>query len=358
MEQTPDNVAVVFEEQELTYRELNARANGLARVLREKGVGPDHLVGLMVDVSLDMAVGLLAILKAGGAYVPIDPSYPEERIRYMLEDSGAEIVLTEQHLVNQIEFNGERLCIEDTSRFEADASNLEPISLSNHLAYVIYTSGTSGKAKGVCIEHKAIVNTLEWRKRDYGFGEADRAIQLFSYAFDGFVSSFFTPILSGSSAILLKETNVPTVIIEVMEKHKVTHLFGVPTVYQAILDGLQSGEGEGLRVVTLGGEQVTEQLVEKSRKQLAGVELINEYGPTENSVNTTMFRYRDDPFTPTIGRPISNTSVYILGAEPHQLQPIGVAGELCIAGEGLARGYLNRPELTAEKFVPNPFAPG
>ena len=203
--------------------------------------------------------------------MPIDPSYPEERIRYMLEDCGAEIVLTEQHLLNPIEFNGERLYIEDPSYFEADASNLEAISRSNHLAYVIYTSGTTGTAKGVCIEHKAIVNTLEWRKRDYGFGETDRAIQLFSYAFDGFVLKFFAPILSGSSAIFIQETKNPTAIIEMMETQQVTHLCCVPTLYQAILESLQSGEGQGLRVVTLGGEHVTEQLVEGAGKSLQGL---------------------------------------------------------------------------------------
>ena len=174
VEQTPDNVAVVFEEEQLTYRELNARANQLARVLREKGVQPDTLVGIMAERSLEMIVGILAILKAGGAYVPIDPEYPEERIRYMLEDSGVEILLTQQHLWKQINFNGDLLCMDEPGIYKGRGSNLEPSSESHHLAYVIYTSGTTGKAKGVCIEHRAIVNTLEWRKKEYAFGETDR----------------------------------------------------------------------------------------------------------------------------------------------------------------------------------------
>ncbi|NBD28385.1 non-ribosomal peptide synthetase, partial [Paenibacillus glycinis] len=358
-ERTPDNIAVVFEEQQLTYRELNARSNQLARVLRDKGVQPDSLVGIMAERSLEMIVGIMAILKSGGAYVPIDPEYPEERIRYMLEDSGADLLLTQRHLVKQYDFQGELLCIEEASCIKRDESNLKSGMRSHHLAYVIYTSGTTGKAKGVGIEHKAILNTLEWRKREYAFTESDRAIQLASYSFDSFVSSFFTPILSGASAILLKETHNPAVILEVIEKQKITHLFSVPTLYHAILEQLGHNEGRSLRIVTLGGERVTRQLVEQSRQKLAAVEVINEYGPTENSVITTVIRYGEEPFSHTIGRPISNTNVYVLSADDtFQPLPIGVAGELCVAGAGLARGYLNRPELTAERFVSTPFAPG
>ncbi len=353
---TPDNIAVVYESKQLTYRELNEKANQLARVLQEKGVKPESIVGLMVDRSLDMIVSIMAILKAGGAYLPIDPEYPQERIEYMLEDSEAQLLITDKQLQEGTTYKTDIILLEDDKLYAGDCSNLEAIAKPNNLAYVIYTSGTTGKPKGVMIEHMSMSDTIQWRKDEYSLGIKDKVLQLFSYAFDGFVTSFFTPILSGATVVIASsdEAKDPVAIKKYISRVGITHFISVPSLYQAIIEGASKKELSSLRIVTLAGENITDNLVRMSKELSEEIELVNEYGPTENTVASTISRNLQCNAKVTIGKPIANAKVYILDKH-NNLLPTGVAGEICVSGNGLARGYLNRLELTAEKFVDNPF---
>jgi len=356
---TPDAVAAVYGQQQLTYAELNGRANRLARTLQNAGVRSDQLVGIMAERSLEMIVGLLAIMKAGGAYVPIDPEYPQERIRYMLEDSGAQTLLLQDHLRERVTYEGTIVDMNSEHNYHDDETELTSVSDSSNLAYVIYTSGTTGNPKGVMIEHRSAVNALLWRIRTYGLSSSDRILQLFSFSFDGFVMSAFCSLLSGAGLFLLKEEDAkdPLALHGAISQSGITHFICVPNLYGALLNVMQAESVSTLRTVTLAGESVSSALVARSKEQLPDVKLFNEYGPTENSVVATcaIGLEKDQPIT--IGTPISNASVLILNTSG-ELQPLHVPGELCIAGEGLARGYLNRPELTEEKFAAHPFVPG
>ncbi|MCZ8521357.1 non-ribosomal peptide synthetase [Paenibacillus caseinilyticus] len=363
---TPDRTAVVLEQEQLTYRELNTRANALARVLRERGVEADTLVGILAERSLEMIVGILAILKAGGAYVPIDPEYPQERIRFMLEDTGTRHLLVTAHTKKDMPpFEGEIIEIDaaagpvsSTDLREEELLDLPSASQAHHLAYVIYTSGTTGQPKGVQVEHRGVVNALWWRKAQYAL-DRECVLQLFSYAFDGFVLSLFTPLVSGAAVVLLHEASSkdPAHIRQAIVTHGITYFLSVPSLYEAVLEGLTPQAMRTLRMVTLAGEQAAPGLLRKSKAKKAALELANEYGPTEYSVVTTFLRNVSEAEGSSIGKPIPNTRVFILSGHG-RLQPIGVPGELCISGDGLARGYLNRPELTAERFIGHPLLPG
>nr|P0C064.2 RecName: Full=Gramicidin S synthase 2; AltName: Full=Gramicidin S synthase II; Includes: RecName: Full=ATP-dependent proline adenylase; Short=ProA; AltName: Full=Proline activase; Includes: RecName: Full=ATP-dependent valine adenylase; Short=ValA; AltName: Full=Valine activase; Includes: RecName: Full=ATP-dependent ornithine adenylase; Short=OrnA; AltName: Full=Ornithine activase; Includes: RecName: Full=ATP-dependent leucine adenylase; Short=LeuA; AltName: Full=Leucine activase [Brevibacillus b len=359
VKKTPEHIAIVWEGQALTYHELNIKANQLARVLREKGVTPNHPVAIMTERSLEMIVGIFSILKAGGAYVPIDPAYPQERIQYLLEDSGATLLLTQSHVLNKLPVDIEWLDLTDEQNYVEDGTNLPFMNQSTDLAYIIYTSGTTGKPKGVMIEHQSIINCLQWRKEEYEFGPGDTALQVFSFAFDGFVASLFAPILAGATSVLPKEEEAkdPVALKKLIASEEITHYYGVPSLFSAILDVSSSKDLQNLRCVTLGGEKLPAQIVKKIKEKNKEIEVNNEYGPTENSVVTTIMRDIQVEQEITIGCPLSNVDVYIVNCN-HQLQPVGVVGELCIGGQGLARGYLNKPELTADKFVVNPFVPG
>ena len=359
VEKTPENIAVVYEEKEISYRELNKRANQLARVLREKGVGPDKIVGIMVERSLEMIVGIMGILKSGGIYLPINPEYPNERIEYMLEDSSADILLTQTQLGSKIEFSGDIIEMDKEDLYVGDSSNLNKINKPNDLAYIIYTSGTTGKPKGVMIEHKSMFNTVFWRKNEYELTTEDNVLQILAFYFDGFVTSFFVPIISGSKVILLaeQESKDPVAMASEISNKNITHFISVPALYTGILEALEHKNVQSLKSVTLAGESITYRIVEQSKKVLPETEIINEYGPTENTVATTIMRNVRIDKQISIGKPISNSRIYVVDKNS-KLQPVGIIGELCISGDGLARGYLNRPELTKEKFVENPFNPG
>ncbi|MCR8937086.1 non-ribosomal peptide synthase/polyketide synthase [Brevibacillus laterosporus] len=356
---TPDQVALIWDKKKLTYQELNERANQLARTLRNKGVVPNQLVAIMADRSVEMIIGIMGILKAGAAYVPIDPAYPTERIEYVLEDSGAILLLTQAHLFNELSANMMRLNLDEKQNYVVDGTNLTVVNQPTDLAYVIYTSGTTGKPKGVMIEHHSIVNCLQWRRDEYAFNPKDKALQIFSFAFDGFVASLFAPMLGGATSILPREEEAkdPFALRKLIASESITHYYGVPSLFNAIVDSATAEDLHQLRCVTLGGEKLSLQIVQKIKQKNPAIEINNEYGPTENSVVTTIQRAIEVDQEITIGRPLANVVVYIVNTE-HHLQPIGVVGELCIAGRGLGRGYLNRPELTEEKFVANPFAPG
>ncbi|MBW7473807.1 amino acid adenylation domain-containing protein [Paenibacillus oenotherae] len=356
---TPSGTAVIGAGGELTYSELNREANRLAWTLREKGAA-GRVVAVLAERSLDMAVALLAALKAGAAYVPIDPEYPEERIAYLLEDSGACIVLAGTSFLSLTEGKGVlAIDLGDRSAYAGNDGNLPLQTGSDDLAYIIYTSGTTGKPKGVMIEHRSIANTLLWRKSEYGFGPGDRTLLFLSFAFDAFVSTFFAPLISGSAVVFAKdeEAKDPQALKALIAGERITHFSTVPAMFQAILDAITPEEAGTLKAVTLGGEKLSERIAARAAGIHPGLELVNEYGPTENSVITTCLRHIEDGRPITIGSPIANTRVWILGADL-RLQPLGAVGELCISGTGLARGYWNRPELTAEAFVPHPYAEG
>ncbi|WP_432408907.1 amino acid adenylation domain-containing protein [Wukongibacter sp. M2B1] len=356
VERSPDNIALIFEDKEVTYRELNERSNQLARVLRKRGVGPETIVGIMVERSIEMIVGILGILKAGGAYLPIDPGYPEERIRFMIEDSGTDMILVKGDLLERVKSNVQTINLEDKGLYQGDNSNQKKINEAHDLAYIIYTSGTTGKPKGVMIQHRSIADRIGWRKDEYKLGAKDNVLQLFSYSFDGFMTSFFTPIVSGSRVIILREEEAKD--INAIKKHivnrQITHFISVPTLYGVLLECMDKEDIKSLRIVTLAGEKIGSNIIKESRNKNINLEIVNEYGPTEGTVVSTILRNVGESIT--IGKPIVNTKIYIVDKNL-RMQPIGVEGEICISGNNLAKGYLNRPELTVEKFVENPFVP-
>ncbi|MCP5053141.1 MAG: amino acid adenylation domain-containing protein, partial [bacterium] len=345
VERTPFHTAIIFEDHRLTYSELNERANKVAGWLVSKGVSSGHIVGVMVDRSPRMVIGIMGILKTGGAYLPIAPDVPGERVRFMMKDSGAGILL-----------NSETMKHENVSwslgDFGIRISNLSP----SGLAYIIYTSGTTGQPKAVAVEHSPAVNTLLCRKEVYGLGVKHVSLQLFPGAFDGFVTSFFTPLVSGTPVVLTGETDVrdPHRLKELIVKNRVTHFICLPALYRLILEALTPKEATSLEVVTIAGDRMFPELPEMSRRLNPSLEIAVEYGVTEAAVMSTIGRHREQaPQSGSIvGKPVWNTRLLILDMHLN-LQPIGVPGELCISGAGLARGYLNRPALTQEKFELN-----
>ncbi|WP_140159061.1 non-ribosomal peptide synthetase, partial [Bacillus thuringiensis] len=359
VKKSADRVAIRFEESEITYSELNKRANQLAALLRQKGVSSNTFVGLMISPGIEMAIGLLSILKAGGAYVPIDPKYPLERQNAIIQDSGLGLLLKETEDRTKLDFNGEIIDLEVLQKNTKNQGNLPSINKGEDLAYSIYTSGTTGKPKGVMIQHKSITNNILWRKNEYKLTEKDRVLQLFSFSFDGFVTSFFTPLVSGAQIILVGNDDVknPPYLYNIVQRHNITHFISTPSLYSSLLAEIQYEDQLCLRIITLAGEEVTANLLRESSEKLKDVEIANEYGPTENSVVTTVYRNLKVDSKISIGKPIANNYVYILDNE-QKLQPIGMPGELCISGESLAKGYVNNQSLTNEKIVPNPFFSG
>ncbi|UCH95943.1 MAG: amino acid adenylation domain-containing protein, partial [Candidatus Aminicenantes bacterium] len=343
---TPGNTAIVWMENSafthcLTYREFNRQSSQLAHRLKEKGVTRGTIAAVMAEISIPMLVGIMAILKAGGAYLPIDPAYPRSRRQYMLNDSNVNLVLTNEGIDN------ESINMSGSSTPAAVSSNRD-----RDIAYVIYTSGTTGKPKGSLISHRSAVNTLEYRKTVYQITPADTFLQLFSPSFDGFVTGFFTPLISGAKVVLVKEKAVKDILIlkEVIVRIKVTHFISVPPLYRAIIKILEKDEARTLKVITLAGDTISPHLLALTREKNPHMEIVNEYGVTEAAVMSTIHRHQEKDDKIKIGKPIRNTNIYILDRYG-KLQPIGIVGELCLSGIGLARGYLNQPELTAVKFL-------
>ncbi len=354
VEKNPDNTAVVFEDIELTYRELNERANIVGHYLRDNyQIKPDDLVGVLLERSERMIIALLGILKSGAAYVPLDPEYPKDRINYMLEDSSPKIVLSERKdlSVNDIEF----LSINDVLQSGKSVENPMSITSSNHLAYVIYTSGSTGKPKGTLLENSGLINMSLNQIKEFGILESDIVLQFASTSFDASMSEIFMALFSGSSLAIPEDSikkNISKFQDFILGK-QVT----VATLPPNFLGNLDNEIIKNLRVLITAGEKPNPIVVNDYSKHL---KYINAFGPTEASVCISFYCVKSDSHILSeipIGKPISNTQVYILDRNTKPT-PLGVPGELCISGVGLARGYLNRPELTAEKFVDNPFVPG
>ncbi|WP_437779136.1 amino acid adenylation domain-containing protein [Sorangium sp. So ce1097] len=365
-ERTPDAAAVIFGAKRLSYRELNARANQVAHALERRGVGPDVLVAIAAERSVELVVGLLGVLKAGGAYVPIDPDYPAERIAYMLEDAGAPVLLSQWPVASRLPAHrAEVLCL-DADRAEIDGEptgNLATRLSPDNLAYTIYTSGSTGRPKGAGNSHRGLLNRLQWMQERYGLTPDDRVLQKTPFSFDVSVWEFFWPLMTGAGLVVARpgDHRDGERLVELITRHGVTTLHFVPPMLQAFLETPGVASCASLKRVICSGEALPSELARRFFERLEHAELHNLYGPTEASIDVTSWACRrgDTSASVPIGFPIANTQIYLLDRHG-QLVPPGVAGELHIGGVGLARGYHQRPDLTAERFVPDPFgaAPG
>ncbi len=356
----PEAIAAIFRKDEYTpaekvsYGRLNAHANNLAARLAGLGIGPEKLVGICMERSFEMVYAILAVLKASGAFLPIDPAYPAERIEYMLNDSGAQILLTQSNLTGHLPASSVQvLCLDeelDEIQNEEGRNPHIPVTPDN-LAYVIYTSGSTGKPKGTMLRHRGMCNLATAQIRAFGVGPGSRIFQFSSLSFDASVWELVMAFLSGAALCLTSRETVASghSLAKVMKEQKVN----VITLPPSVLAVLPEEELPDLKVLITAGEAVSNELV---RKWSAGRKFFNAYGPTETTVCASMYLCEKEyPKGPPIGQPISNFKLYILDSHFQQV-PIGVAGELCVDGVGLARGYLNRPGLTAEKFIPNIFS--
>ncbi|MCP5005240.1 MAG: amino acid adenylation domain-containing protein [Planctomycetes bacterium] len=365
VEKTPDNIAVVFEEQVLSYQKLNRAANQLAHYLISLGVGSETLVGICVERSLDMVIGLLGILKAGGAYVPFGPEYPISRLQFMLEDSSVTVLLSQSHLLERLPVSQENrakvVCL-DREREKIAAGSVEnPVrqSEAENLAYVIYTSGSTGRPKGVMVEHQSLVNFIEAANAEYNITSSDRVLQFASISFDIIVEEIFISLTQGATLVLRTDEMISSEanFWKYCRDLNLT-VVDLPTAYWHQLALAPLNIPDSLRIVIIGGEEVQAESVAMWVKQAPSTtRLFNTYGPTETTVVATICDLvKENTSSPivSIGRSIGNLKVYILDRCLRPV-PIGVSGELCIGGVGLARGYINRPDLTAEKFLDNPF---
>ena len=367
VKRTPEAVAVVFEDRQLSYAELNSQANRLAHYLLAHGVQPDDRVAICVERSLDMVIGLLGILKAGGAYVPLDAEYPLDRLAWMLDDSGAKLVLTQTHLRTRLGMSAAQAVILDSEYFR---DQLHGYGTHNpgrghlglgvgHMAYVIYTSGSTGKPKGVINQHSGVVNRLCWAQQDNRLQADDCVMQKTPFGFDVSVWEFFLPLMAGARLLIAQPGGHrnPEYLGALIAQRGVTMMHFVPSMLTPFLDAVAGQDCPSLRRVVCSGEALPYQAQQRFMASFPHCELHNLYGPTEAAIDVTAWRcvaYSHVGFVP-IGRPIANTQMYILDAGGQPV-PVGVVGELHIGGIGVARGYLNRPELTAKSFCHDPFS--
>jgi amino acid adenylation domain-containing protein len=358
LRQRPHRAAVQFGSQQLTYAELDRRSTDVAHALQASGVGPDILVGICVDRSLDMMVGLLGILKSGGAYVPLDPGYPHERLRYIVADSGLRTLVTQRSLSPSFAPEGVvTVYLDDPAQAygqgpAASPENVDLRSSSEDLAYVIYTSGSTGKPKGVQITHRSVVNFLTSMRQTPGFATDDVLLAVTTCAFDISVLEVFLPLVAGGKVVVAprEACSDGEQLANLISESGATVMQATPTTWHLLLEADWKGQ-PGLTILC-GGEAL---LPDLARQLLGKAKAVwNMYGPTESTVWSTMYQVKDLQPSMPVGRPIANTQIYVLDAA---LQPVSddATGELYLGGDGLARGYHNRPQLTAERFIANPF---
>ncbi|MBD2435880.1 non-ribosomal peptide synthetase [Nostoc sp. FACHB-110] len=360
---TPNDIALIFNNQTLTYQELNESANKVAHYLQTLGVKPDVLVGICLERSFEMVIGILAIIKAGGAYVPLDPTYPQERLAFMLADAQVSVLLTQPHLRQQLPTNQAQIvCLDKALQEFAAYSGENPNSevTAENLAYVIYTSGSTGKPKGAMNTHKGLCNRLLWMQDTYQLTKADKVLQKTPFSFDVSVWEFFWPLLTGASLVIAQPGGHQDskYLVQLIAQAKITTLHFVPSMLQVFLAETELQTCTSIKRVICSGEALSFEL-QQSFFQKLNAELHNLYGPTEAAIDVTYWACQANSHNQIvpIGRPIANTQIYILD-KYLQPVPIGVSGELHIGGVGLGRGYWHQPELTQEKFIANPFTPG
>ena len=356
--------AVSDEGRSLTYAELDARATRLAARLRAAGAGRDERVALLVDRSVDLVTAILAVVKAGAAYVPIDPELPEERMRFILEDCGARVVVASRPGAEGLASSAQWFHLDDPALWEGPVPELAPINVPSDLLYVIYTSGTTGRPKGVLIEHRNVVRLLFNDHFQFRFGATDTWTLFHSYTFDFSVWEMYGALLYGGRLVVVPRmtTRDPAAFVDLLIRERVTVLNQTPSAFYGVVaaESAQTKRAEALRYVIFGGEALDPGKLAAWRRRYPEVLLINMYGITETTVHVTFKEIGEQEIATNvsnIGRAIPTLSTYIVD-EQLELAPLGVAGELCVGGEGVARGYLNRDALTAERFVPSPFAPG
>ncbi len=356
----PDAKAVCHEDKQLTYAELNEQANQLARYLRTLGVDADQIVGICMERSIEMFVGILAILKAGGAYLPLDPSYPGDRLSFMLEDTAADILVTKQSLVDELPKHSATLVCLDSDWNEIaqqEKSNLNAPVSPDDLVYIIYTSGSTGKPKGVMVTHRNLIHSTAARIAYYQ-EKMQRFLLLSSFAFDSSVAGIFWTLCEGGELHLPKQGVEQDIqqVAALLQKVQATHMLSLPSIYGLLLGIAEDRQLDSLNTIIVAGEACPPELSMQHSTVLPQAGLFNEYGPTEATVWSTVYRLEENDKHQSIpiGRPIPNVKVYILD-ENLQPVPVGVVGEIYIAGAGITRGYLNREEMTAEKFIKSPF---
>ncbi|MDQ0232872.1 non-ribosomal peptide synthetase [Metabacillus malikii] len=361
-EKTPNKIALQFAGGTMTYQELNQQANGLANKLRKQGVKAEVLVGCAMERSFEMVKSILAILKAGGAYVPVDPHHPSNRIENIILDSQPCMLLTQSKFKERFSSYHENiLVVDDKMDPQEDVTNLDRVSTLENLAYVIYTSGSTGKPKGVMIEHRNIVNTLFGLQRRFLFTEEDAYLLKAPFVFDASVAELFGWMIAGGRLVILEPEleKDPMAIYWTIQKDRATHVNFVPSMFQAFIEMIPEDmlqELTNIKYIFLGGEAVTSKLAKKAMKLMPKTKIMNLYGPTEACIYTTGYSLDhslESSIVP-IGKPLDNVEVFVLN-DARQLQPIGIPGELCIAGKGVARGYLYDEKKTNEKFIPHPF---
>jgi amino acid adenylation domain-containing protein len=365
----PDAAAVEFEGERLSYAELNARANRLARHLRTLGVGPDVRVGVCMERSLELVVGLLSVLKAGGAYVPLDPNYPRERLSFVVNDSAPVMVLTHGCVSDGVRATlvASGLptldVVDDVERWSHQSSeNLDRGGVSpERLAYLIYTSGSTGAPKGAMVEHRSLANVIAWSQDRWNLDESDALLQKTPFSFDVSAWEFFWPLASGARLVMARPGGHrdPAYLVQAVRETGITTLKLVPSQLSLFLEHADAEACASLRHLISGGEALPAELLRRARTRLPETQITNVYGPTEATVDVTWWKCpeTDLPQSIPIGRPMANTRMYILD-ERLEPVPVGVSGELYIGGVQVARGYLNRPELTAQRFIASPFVAG
>jgi amino acid adenylation domain-containing protein len=359
-ELTPSAVALIDGAGQLTYRDLDRRSNQLAAYLRKQGIGPEVAVGLYLEPSSEMILGIVGVLKAGGVCLPLDPSYPAERLAWVCAETQPRVLLTQQHLLSGLPSGDAAVLSLDSQWSEVDEESADPLrsrSGPENLAYVIYTSGSTGKPKGVQITHRNLVHSTHARSLYYG-PDAGRFLLLSSFAFDSSLVGILGTLCRGGTLVLTPgplQSNL-TQLAPLVAQHGISHLLCVPSLYSLLLDQAKTAELSSLQVAIVAGESCPVELVERHYRVLPGATLYNEYGPTEASVWSTVYRCQagESARSVPIGRPIPNARAFVL--DPHlNALPVGVPGELYIGGQGVVRGYLNRPEETAARFIPDPF---
>ena len=351
----PDAIAAMYKDEALTYSQLNARANQLAAFLRQQNVKPDQLVGISVRRSLHQIVAVLGVLKAGAAFVPIDPTYPQDRIAYMLEDSEISVLLSQSDIVDKLPQHSATVFRLDTDWPNVDTlapENLKVNTAPSNLAYVIYTSGSTGKPKGTMLQHQGMINLANAQKQKFDIHAGKRILQFAPMSFDASVWETVMALLNGATLVMTDQESLTTGdgLLAVLRDEKINTV----TLPPSVLAVVPNADLPDLQTIVTAGEACSLELVQQWGP---GRQYVNAYGPTETTVCASWYETSDkDTKAPPIGRPIDNTDLYILDANFNPT-PIGVAGELCVGGPSLARGYLNRPDLSAEKFIPNPFGP-